>query len=134
MFRQAQHDTIMNLERYTEKAQSILQSSQTLALGSGHQKFLPEHILQAMLEDSDLLAAKIINLCDGNVEILKAENSQSLKKLPQVEGSQNLSMSQELARIFLLAEKLSIEDSQLMDFNFRLIPFKVKYVTQSSRR
>lgn len=97
----------MNLEKYTDKAQSILQHAQTLALGSGHQKFLPEHVMQAMLEDSDALVAKIINLCDGNLEILKAENLQSLKKLPQVEGAQNLSMSQELARIFLLAEKLS---------------------------
>lgn len=97
----------MNLEKYTDKTQSILQQAQTLALGSGHQKFLPAHVMQAMLEDSDSLVAKIINLCDGNLEILKAENSQSLKKLPQVEGAQNLSMSQELARIFLLAEKLA---------------------------
>jgi ATP-dependent Clp protease ATP-binding subunit ClpB len=101
----------MNLERYTEKTQSILQSAQTLALASGHQKFSPEHILQSMIEDSDALAEKIINLCDGNIEILRAENSQTLKKIPQVQGSQSLSMSQELARVFVLAEKLADKNS-----------------------
>ncbi len=30
----------MNLERYTEKTQNILQSSQTLALGKGHQRIV----------------------------------------------------------------------------------------------
>jgi ATP-dependent Clp protease ATP-binding subunit ClpB len=101
----------MNLERYTEKTQAILQSSQTLALGSGNQKFLPEHILQAMLEDSDSLVEKIINLCDGNIAILKAENKRALEKLPKIEGVQNISMSQELARVFLSAEKLADKNS-----------------------
>jgi ATP-dependent Clp protease ATP-binding subunit ClpB len=101
----------MNLEKYTDKTQSVLQAAQTLALASGNQKFLPQHILQAMLEDDEGLAEKIINLCDGNIEILKAENSQSLKKLPQVSGAQNISLSQELARVFILAENLAQKNS-----------------------
>ncbi len=103
----------MNIERYTEKTQTLLQASQTLALGHGHQKFLPQHLLAAMLADSDNLAAKIIALCDGNIEILKAESAQDLAKLPSVEGSGagNISLSQELARIFLLAEKIADQNS-----------------------
>ena len=102
----------MNLERYTEKTQSLLQASQTLALGHGHQKFLPQHLLSAMLDDSDNFAAKIIALCDGNIEILKAESAQDLAKIPSVEGSSTgLSLSQELARVFLLAEKISDQNS-----------------------
>lgn len=101
----------MNLEKYTDKTQNILQAAQTLALANGHQKFLPTHILQAMLEDVEGLAEKIINLCDGNIEILKAENSQNLKKIPQISGSQNISLSQELARIFILAEGLAQKNS-----------------------
>ena len=103
----------MNIERYTEKARAILQNAQTLALGNGHQKFLPQHVLQALLDDSDHLAEKLINLCDGNIEILYAELKQSLAKIPVVEGSgaSQLSMSQELARILLLAEKLADQNS-----------------------
>jgi len=101
----------MQIERYTEKTQSVLHSAQTLALGRGHQKFLPEHLLNAMLSDQDGLVQKLILLCDGNVEILKAEIAQSLQKIPQVEGGNSLAMSQELARIFLLAEKLADQNS-----------------------
>ena len=103
----------MNLDRYTQKTQSILQNAQRMALGLGSQRLMPEHLLSSMLEDSDALSAKLINLSDGNIEILKAENEQSLKKIPQVEGSGagSLSLSPELARIFILAEKLSDKNS-----------------------
>lgn len=103
----------MNLERYTQKTQSILQASQTLALGSGHQKFLPEHLLAAMINDSDQLAQKLTHLCDGNTQLLEAEIKQALNRIPRVEGSGagQISLSQELARIFLLAEKISDQNS-----------------------
>ena len=99
----------MNIEKFTEKSQTILASAQTLALGSSHQKLLPEHLLQAMIDDEDSLVQKIIGLCDGNFEILRAEISQSLKKISRVEGSgaSSISMSQELAKIIMLAEKLA---------------------------
>jgi len=103
----------MNLERYTEKTQSILQASQTLALGHGHQKFLPEHLLAAMLSDQDDLVQKLVHLCDGNIQILSGEIKQALDRITKVEGSGagQISLSQELARIFLLAEKISDQNS-----------------------
>ncbi len=103
----------MNLERYTEKAQNVLQSSQTLALGKGHQKLLPEHLLASMLTSDDQLVLKLVGLCDGNGEILKVESQRILDKIPSVEGSGagSVSMSQELARVLLLAEKISTDNS-----------------------
>ena len=103
----------MNLKRYSEKTQSILQAAQTLALGNGNQKFLPEHLLSAMLSDQDGLVQKLVHLCDGNIQILEGEAKQSLDRLPKVEGSGagQISLSQELARIFLLAEKISDKNS-----------------------
>ena len=99
----------MNIEKFTEKSQTILSNAQTLALGSSHQKLLPEHLLQAMIDDEDSLVQKIIGLCDGNFEILRAEISQSLSKISRVDGSgaSSISMSQELAKIIMLAEKLA---------------------------
>ena len=99
----------MNIEKFTEKSQTILSNAQTLALGSSHQKLLPEHLLQAMIDDEDSLIQKIIGLCDGNFEILRAEIIQSLKKISRVDGSgaSSISMSQELAKIIMLAEKLA---------------------------
>ncbi len=103
----------MNIERYTQKAQSLLQASQTLALGSGHQKFLPEHLLSVMLDDQENLVEKLVNFCDANVEILKAEIKKVLSQIPTVEGSGagNISMSQELARVLILSEKISDQNS-----------------------
>lgn len=100
---------IMNIERYTEKARSLMQSAQTLALGNGHQRFVPSHLLSVMLEDQDHLVEKLISLCDGNAEIARAENKKLLQKLPSVEGSGagSLSISPEIARVLILAEKLS---------------------------
>ena len=99
----------MNIEKFTEKSQTILSNAQTLALASSHQKLLPEHLLQAMIDDEDSLVQKIIGLCDGNFEILRAEISQSLNKILRVVGSgaSSISMSQELAKIIMLAEKLA---------------------------
>ncbi len=99
----------MNIERYTEKARQLLQNAQTLALGSGHQKIMPEHLLKSLLDDKDNLAAKLILNCDANVELIRVENDRSLQKLPIVEGSgaSGANISQELARTLILAEKLA---------------------------
>ena len=99
----------MNIEKFTQKSQNILSGSQSLALALSHQKLLPEHILQTMIDDSDQLLHKIINLCDGNFDILSAEISQSINKIPKVEGSGagSISMSQEVARILILSEKIA---------------------------
>ncbi len=103
----------MNLDRYTEKTQSLLQTAQTLSLGNSNQKLLPEHLLVAMLSDQDGLTQKLVTFCDGNVEILKAESQRILNAISKVEGSGagNISMSQELARVLLLAEKLADQNS-----------------------
>ncbi len=103
----------MNPEKYTQKAQNILSNAQTLALGSGHQKLLPEHLLKSILEDSDQLAQKLIQLCDGNLDILNAELTNILQKIPKVEGSGagSLTMSQDLARILIFVEKLIQKNS-----------------------
>ncbi len=103
----------MKIERYTEKTQNTLQSAQTIALSRGNQKLLPEHLLAAMLDDQDSLVQKLTTLCDGNIEILKAEVSRILDKIPTVDGSgsSSVSMSQELARVVVLAEKISDQNS-----------------------
>jgi ATP-dependent Clp protease ATP-binding subunit ClpB len=103
----------MNIEKYTQKAQAILSSAQTNALAFGHQKLSPLHLLNSIAEDDDNLGQKIIQLCDGNFAILQSEIKQSLSKIPKVEGSSgsSLSMSNELARVLILAEKISQQNS-----------------------
>ena len=101
----------MNIEKFTEKSQSILSSAQTIALSNSHQKILPEHLLSALIDDSEGLVLKIIALCDGNSELLKAEIVQALNKITKVEGNaSSVSLSPDLARVIVLAEKLATQN------------------------
>ena len=40
----------MEMEKYTERSKGFIQSAQNLALRSGHQRLLPEHLLKVLLE------------------------------------------------------------------------------------
>jgi ATP-dependent Clp protease ATP-binding subunit ClpB len=102
----------MQIEKYTDKLKEFLQSAQAITLARGNQKFLPEHLLQAFLQDDDGLTEKLIDYCGGNANLARAENEKVLEKIPVVEGSGagQISMSQEMARVLLAAEKLAQKD------------------------
>lgn len=97
----------MNLDKYTEKTQAIIQSSQTLALANNHQKLSAQHLLEAMLYDSDGYIANLIQIAQGNVELIRSQSKKDIDKIIKVEGSNNsISLSNEMARILLLVEKI----------------------------
>ena len=92
----------MDLNKFTEKARDLIQTAQMKALGSGHQVFLPEHLLKVMLDDESGLISDLISSCGGNVQIIDNDVKNLLKKLPIVEGSGSggLQLSREVARVF----------------------------------
>jgi ATP-dependent Clp protease ATP-binding subunit ClpB len=47
----------MNLEKFTDRAKGFLQSAQTVAIRMSHQRIAPEHLLKALLEDEQGMAA-----------------------------------------------------------------------------
>ena len=57
----------MEFEKYTERARGVIQSAQALALKSNHQQLTPLHVLKTLLEDSEGLAANLIDAagCPG---------------------------------------------------------------------
>jgi ATP-dependent Clp protease ATP-binding subunit ClpB len=99
----------MNFEKYTERARGFVQSAQSLALREGHQQFATQHLLKVLLDDSEGLAAGLIDRSGGNSrEVLKTIES-ALRKMPKVEGSGagQLYLAPALARVFDTAEKAS---------------------------
>lgn len=96
----------MNFERYTQKAQAILQSAQALALRENHQKFAPEHLLAALLED-DAMTIQLLIAAGGKADQIQADASQALAKIPKVEGAGagQLYLTPEMARVLETAEK-----------------------------
>ena len=77
----------MNLEKFTDRAKGFLQSAQTVAIRLNHQQIAPEHLLKALLEDEQGMAAGLIGAAGGDARRATAETDAALGKLPAVTGS-----------------------------------------------
>ena len=55
----------MQIEKYSDRLKTLIQSAQTLALRDGHQQLTPLHVLKALLEDEDRLAANLMEAAGG---------------------------------------------------------------------
>jgi len=98
----------MNLEKYTEKSQAILQAAQQEALKRSHQQFKPEHILHALLADREQLAANLIRTVGGNMQLVADRTEQALASEPQVQGAgAQLYLTGDIAKLMDAAEKLA---------------------------
>jgi len=97
----------MNIEKYTDRAKGFLQAAQTIALREGNQQFTPEHLLKALLDDNEGMAAGLIDRAGGNSRLALQLTDQALAKLPKVSGggAGGLNLTQGLARVFDAAEK-----------------------------
>jgi ATP-dependent Clp protease ATP-binding subunit ClpB len=99
----------MNLEKYTDRLKGFLQSAQTLAQGSGHQKLAPEHLLKVMNDDPQGMVSSLIRSAGGQPKVVTDEVALSLQRTPTVQGSGagQTYMSQELARVLKAAEDVA---------------------------
>ena len=99
----------MDFEKYTERSRGFLQSAQTLALGSNHQRFQPEHLLKVLLDDKDGLAAGLIRNAGGDPNAALRAVELALEKIPRVEGSGagQVYLAPEMARLFEQAEQIA---------------------------
>ncbi|WP_333605133.1 ATP-dependent chaperone ClpB [Novosphingobium sp.] len=76
----------MNLEKFTDRAKGFLQAAQTVAIRMNHQRISPEHVLKALLDDSEGMAAGLIKRAGGNPAIATQELDKALAKVPAVSG------------------------------------------------
>ena len=76
----------MNLEKFTDRAKGFLQSAQTGAIRLSHQRITPEHLLKALLEDNEGMAAQLIQRAGGNPRLAVDEVDRALAKVPAVSG------------------------------------------------
>ena len=77
----------MNLEKFTDRARGFLQSAQTVASRMNHQRIAPIHVLKALLEDEQGMAAGLIARAGGSAEAARRETDEALAKMPVVSGS-----------------------------------------------
>ncbi len=76
----------MNLDKFTERSRGFIQAAQTIAMRESHQRLAPEHLLKALLDDEEGLAANLITRAGGRpADVLGAVNA-TLAKMPKVTG------------------------------------------------
>ena len=76
----------MNLEKFTERSRGFIQAAQTIAMRESHQRLTPDHILKALLDDDQGLAANLITRAGGAPQRVVQANDVRLGKLPKVGG------------------------------------------------
>jgi len=100
----------MNLEKFTDRAKGFLQAAQTVAIRLSHQRITPEHLLKALLDDSEGMAAQLIQRAGGNAKMAVDEVDKALAKIPAVSGGgaqQTPGLDNDTVRILDQAEQLA---------------------------
>ncbi len=99
----------MNFEKFTERSQGFVQSAQGLALRSGHQQILPEHLLKVLLDDEQGLSANLIRAAGGDPVAALNGVEAALNKIPKVEGSgaDQVYMHAALGKVFEQAKEMA---------------------------
>src|SRR5579859_5516617 len=97
----------MNFEKFTERSKGFVQSAQTLAARSNHQRLTPEHLLKVLLDDPEGLAANLMRAAGADPTKARIAVEAELAKIPQVEGASQLYVDTNAARLFDQAEKLA---------------------------
>lgn len=96
----------MNIDKYTQNAQSAIIDCQNIAIEEGHQQIDGEHLHLALLMQKEGLIPKLLKFMDVNTgEVIGAVQAE-IDKLPKVAGSaDNMYSTRRLQQIFINAEK-----------------------------
>jgi ATP-dependent Clp protease ATP-binding subunit ClpB len=77
----------MDFEKLTDRARGFLQAAQTIAVREHHQRIAPAHLLKALLDDEQGMAAGLINAAGGDGKAAQREVDALVAKIPAVTGS-----------------------------------------------
>ena len=98
----------MNLEKFTERSRGFLQAAQTIAMRESHQALAPEHLLKALLDDDQGLAANLIKRAGGAPDRVTEAVDAALAKVPKVTGDSGQTyMDRQTAKVLDEAEKIA---------------------------
>ena len=97
----------MNFETFTDRAKGFIQAAQTIALRENHQQVTPEHLLKALLDDKDGVAATLLREAGADAPKAKDAVDSAVGKLPKVEGASQMYYAQPLSKALLLADEMA---------------------------
>ncbi|MGA9350680.1 MAG: Clp protease N-terminal domain-containing protein, partial [Anaerolineae bacterium] len=96
----------MNLNKYTEKAQEAIVQAQSLASEYSHSQIEPEHLLLALVRQTDGVVPQIVQKLGAYPHLLQQELEQELARRPKVYGAATqVGLSRDLRAVLDLAEQ-----------------------------
>ena len=98
----------MRLDKLTTKFQEALGEAQTLALGADHAYIEPAHLLVAMLRQEDG-PKSLLQRAGVNVGGLLSAAEAAMKRLPQVQGQEQVQVGRDLVSLIQAAEKEALK-------------------------
>ena len=118
----------MRFDKYTTRFQESLASAEKLASSEGHATLEPEHLLYVLIDSDERLIQSILARSGVKTDALKAGLRSAIDNFPVVKDSQQLSISQSMARLMSATEKLSqdLTDQYISTELFLLAAIKEK--------
>ncbi len=98
----------MRIDKLTTKFQEALSEAQTLALGNDHAFIEPAHVLIAMLRQEDGPKA-LLQRAGVNIPGLLAAAETAMKKLPQVQGHEQVQVGRDMVSLLQASEKEALK-------------------------
>jgi ATP-dependent Clp protease ATP-binding subunit ClpB len=102
----------MNADKYTTKVREALGAAQNVAQHHGQQQFDAEHVLFALLKDSQGLIPNLFSKIGASLPTLTAQMEESINRKPRITGSieaDKFYISNDLANILMRAEDAAKE-------------------------
>ncbi len=98
----------MNLEKFTERSRGFLQAAQTIAMRESHQRITPEHLLKALLDDDQGMAANLITRAGADAARVRQATELAVGKIAKVSGDAGqIYLDSATGRVLDEAEKLA---------------------------
>ena len=98
----------MRMDKLTSKFQMALADAQSLALGRDNGFIEPEHLMKALLDQSDGSCKPLLSKAGVHVQQLQTLLDEAIDRLPTVSGTGgDIHISNNLNRLLNLSDKLS---------------------------
>jgi len=105
----------MRFDKLTYKTQEAIKEAQRIASKYGNQQIDVEHLMLALIEDSEGLVTRILKECGADINTIKNDLKKALDRIPKVHGAQPLEHIYITPRLNQLLEQADKEAEHLKD-------------------
>ena len=104
---------IMNIEKFTASARSVISSAQMLAAKNNHQQLMPIHFLSSLIDSNQTVIKNLLIALNVKTIDLAPLIAEELNRIPKVEvhnGSEQVNISANALKMLEKAIALAVEN------------------------